>query len=119
MSRYKYRNLISLMLLMYCGQALALPLLSCCGFMNQILENEMLEHHDHASMAMSSDKQQMISESDEFNFNFHCDYCGIASIVLVDIIDLHPQVLAKHNSSYSFLLHSTANDSPFKPPISA
>lgn len=87
--------------------------------MNQISENEMFEHHDHAAMAMNSGDQQIMSESEEANFSFHCDYCGLASIVLIDVISLNQPVLAENSFSYKFLLHSTPNNSLFRPPISA
>ncbi len=119
MSEFKFKKLILLVLILYCGQTLALPLLSCCDFMSQIPENQMLDHHNHSAMAMNSDEHQMMSGSDEANSKFHCDYCGIASIALTDIISPNRPVLAEHNSFYSFLLHSNPTDSPFKPPISA
>ena len=115
------------MLLMHCGQILAQPLLSCCDFMDQMPDNEKMESHDHASMQMSHDTLDShkmplnnFSESEESNCNYHCDFCVLLTIALIENNDFNQPNLTESIillKNYSLL--STTTKSLFRPPISA
>jgi len=105
---------------MYCGQTLALPLLSCCNFMYEMPEDKMSQHHEHTTMTMGSDEHQMVSDNVESNCNYHCNFCGFASIVLIEVTNLNqPTFNESKNSFYNFSVHSTSIDTLFRPPITA
>lgn len=87
--------------------------------MDEMPEDEMSQHHDHTTMKMSPDEHQMMSDNDESNCNYHCDFCGLASIVLIKVTNLNQSTFTESkNSFYKFSVHSTSIDILFRPPIS-
>ena len=143
MSKFRYKYLTYLLLLVFSGQVAALPLLNCCSEMEHDAESDYLEHeheheheHDHGmsmnhhmdsemNLVMDSDmnseldsETQILSDSVNHDCNNQCGFCFTTSVVFsgTDFLSKTVQNYL-HNSAYNLIPPSSSSDNPFRPPI--
>tara|TARA_R110000772_G_scaffold88104_6_gene183314 strand:+ start:92 stop:481 length:390 start_codon:yes stop_codon:yes gene_type:complete len=125
----KTQYLLFLFLLIFCGQTVAMPLLSCCSAMSPNSGHGNSPHdghmYQHQHMSMNASEQQMsdqmdMQEAENTQCDLHCEFCGVASLALPYSENQQKILLAQVNPSfYTFLLGSRFSENPFRPPIFA
>lgn len=118
------------MLLVFVGQTVAMPLMSCCvETENTESESHEMGMHDamhvHNAMHeidMTDNHQSEMSvnthdHSDNANCNHQCDVC-IGTVLLGEFAAFTTQTdSAQLNETYHFYLATSSTDNPFRPPI--
>ena len=126
--RRSYPNsLLLLVLLFFCGQALALPFINCChaAYVDVAMgDTEGNAHHGMhmESSAIAQDQYVTLSAaSDQTNCNHECASCLFSSVINFTDAGVGASNAYKHHliSNYVFTISSAALENPFRPPISA
>lgn len=112
------------MLLVFVGQTVAMPLLSCCvetenmtpaslamSSQHALNETEMSDHH-HSDMPSNKHAHAV-----EANCDHQCDLC-LGSVLVEEFAAFTPQSASTQlNEIYYFHLPVSSKDNPFRPPI--
>ena len=124
MSRPKIQSYLALMLLVFVGQTLAMPLMSCCVETENTKSesHEMGMHHAMHEIDMTDNHQLEMSvnkheHSDNANCNHQCDVC-LGTVLMGEFTAFTSQTdSAQLNETYHFYLATSSTDNPFRPPI--
>lgn len=129
--------LVLFVLFAFCGQAMAMPFMTCCLELNDtkldsteshshmMRMNGNNHHQDAHQLAMdkhapNNHGSNMAVEHGLANCNHHCDMClGSATTQLIENIVAVPKGALVPNATYSFFHSSTSTENPFRPPITA
>ena len=105
------------MLLIFTGQAIAMPLLDCCDT-DYKLKSEMQDMDNNHDMEMSSHHHSdMANHTGETYCNYQCDVCP-GTILVEEFTDYSSQLQFSHlNMLYNFTLPFSSVDNLFRPPI--
>ncbi len=112
------------MLLVFVGQTVAMPLMSCCVETENMKSeaHEMSKHHAMHELDMPEHHQSEMTvnkhiHADEANCNHQCDVC-LGTVLLGEFAAFTTQTAsAQLNENYHFYLTTFSTDNPFRPPI--
>lgn len=121
MFRSTSQRYLLLMLLVFAGQAVAMPFLDCCmATENTRAESEEINGHHDMGMSDHHPSESAIhnnNHADETYCNHQCDVC-MGTVLLVEFTAFTTQAASSQlNENYHLLLPVSSTDNPFRPPI--
>ena len=110
------KKLAFILLILFCGQALATPFLNCCE------ELDGSNMHDssmqHSALDMHKSHHEKMPSNSSFDCNQLCDFCAAS---ILSLAKMSKTVLKNHNALFnamdSLFIPFSNLEKPFRPPI--
>lgn len=124
--KLKIQSFIALMLLVFVGQTIAMPLMNCCMESENSISksDEMTGHHamHETDMSVHHQSEMVVTKhvhTEQVNCNHQCDVC-LGTVLLVNFTAFTLKTApAQLSNTYHFYLPLQSSDNPFRPPIFA